>query len=60
MIKDVIPVEHHFPLKVLKSAFERESTGRTIYFFSTELVEEGVFRTGLKQKSPVLRESRAL
>lgn len=56
MIKDVVPAKLHFSVKPLKSTFKRENTGCTINSFSTGLVEEGIFRTGLKQKSPVLSE----
>lgn len=52
----MVPLELHFPVKLLKSTFKRENTGCTIHKFSAGLVEEGIFRTGLKQKSPVLRE----
>lgn len=56
MIKDVVPAKLHFSVKLLKSTFKRENTGCTINSFSTGLVEEGIFRTGLKQKPPVLSE----
>lgn len=52
----MVLVEFHFPVKLLKSTFKRENTGCTIELFSTGIVEEGIFRTGLKQKSSVLKE----
>lgn len=56
MVKNVVLVEFYFSAKLLKSTFKQESKECPIDSFSTGLVGEGIFRAGLKQKSPVLRE----
>lgn len=56
MIKYVVLVEFYFSAKLLKPTFKRESKECTVDSFSTGLVGEGIFRAGLKQKSPVVRE----
>lgn len=35
MIKSGIPIELHFPAKLLKCTFKRENAGHAIYLFST-------------------------